>query len=182
MSGAITPLPNTPSRRHTQLRKKHRDNFTFTFYYPSIYLELTKTKVKAELHLCFWMSTTPLGVRGSGGIAPHIPDLGTRWRWVVSITRRPLYFHGKSPWYPLDRRLSGPQKRSGRGKENKKKKNAQPLPGLEPPIIQAAAQRYTIELSRHLRTTKKDPKEQQASRVVIQTTNLTNTKQKCVPP
>jgi hypothetical protein len=28
MSGAITPLPNTPSWRGAQL--KHRDNFTFT--------------------------------------------------------------------------------------------------------------------------------------------------------
>jgi hypothetical protein len=31
MSGAIPPLPNTPSRRGAQL--KHRDKFTFTFYY-----------------------------------------------------------------------------------------------------------------------------------------------------
>jgi hypothetical protein len=30
MSGAIPPLPNTPSRCGGQL--KHRDNFTFTFY------------------------------------------------------------------------------------------------------------------------------------------------------
>jgi hypothetical protein len=29
MSGAIPPLPNTPSWRGAQL--KHRDNFTFTF-------------------------------------------------------------------------------------------------------------------------------------------------------
>jgi len=26
-----------------------------------------------------------------------------------------LHLQGKSPWYPLDRRLSGPQNRSGRG-------------------------------------------------------------------
>jgi hypothetical protein len=55
---------------------------------------------------------------GSGGIAPRI-DLGTRWRRVVSFTPRPLYPQGKSPWYPLDRRLSGPQNRSGRGGEEK---------------------------------------------------------------
>jgi hypothetical protein len=35
---------------------------------------------------------------------------------------------GKSPWYPLDRRLGGPQSRSGRGGEEK---NSQPPPGLE---------------------------------------------------
>jgi hypothetical protein len=40
--------------------------------------------------------------------------LGTRWRWVVSFTPRPLYSRGKSPRYPLDRRLDGPQSRYGR--------------------------------------------------------------------
>jgi hypothetical protein len=44
---------------------------------------------------------------------------------------RPLYPQGKSPWYQLDRRLGGPQSRSGRGGEEK---NSQPLPGLEPTI------------------------------------------------
>jgi hypothetical protein len=46
---------------------------------------------------------------------------------------------GKSPWYPLD----GPQSRSGRGAEEK---NSELLQGLEPPIIQPVAQRYTTEL------------------------------------
>jgi hypothetical protein len=32
---------------------------------------------------------------------------------------RPLYPQGKSPWYLLDRRLDGPQSRSGRGGEEK---------------------------------------------------------------
>jgi hypothetical protein len=36
---------------------------------------------------------------------------------------------GKCPWYPLNRRLGGPQRRSRRGYEEK---NSQPLPGLEP--------------------------------------------------
>jgi len=56
-------------------------------------------------------------------------DLGTRWRWVVSFTLRPLYSQRKSPWCPLDRNLSGPQIRSGRGGEEK---NFQPSPGIEP--------------------------------------------------
>jgi hypothetical protein len=34
-------------------------------------------------------------VWGSGGIAPHILNHGTRWRWVVSFTPRLLY-----PRYP----------------------------------------------------------------------------------
>jgi hypothetical protein len=41
-------------------------------------------------------------------------DLGTSWRWVVSFTPRPLYLRGKNPPYPFDRRLGGPQSRSGR--------------------------------------------------------------------
>jgi len=42
-----------------------------------------------------------------GSIVPRILDLGTRWRWAVSFTFRPLYPQRKSPWYPLDRRLGG---------------------------------------------------------------------------
>jgi hypothetical protein len=48
---------------------------------------------------------------------------------VVSFTPRPLYHQGKRPWYPLDRRLGGPQSRSGRGGEEK---NSQPPQGIEP--------------------------------------------------
>jgi hypothetical protein len=48
---------------------------------------------------------------------------------------------GKSP-YPLDRRLGGPQSRSGRGGEEK---NSQPPreSNLRTPIVQPVAQRYT---------------------------------------
>jgi hypothetical protein len=84
---------------------------------------------------------------GSEGIAPRIIDLGTRWNWGAIFTPRPLYSQGKSPWYPLDRRRGRPQSQSGRGGEEN---NSQPLPGLEPPIIQPVAQRYTTELSRLL--------------------------------
>jgi hypothetical protein len=77
---------------------------------------------------------------GSGGITPRILDLGTRWRWLVSFRPRPPYPQRKSPYYPLNRRLGGPQSRSG---HSGKEKNSQPLPGLEPPIIQW----YTTELS-----------------------------------
>jgi hypothetical protein len=52
---------------------------------------------------------------GSGGIAPRILDLGTRSRWVFSFTPRKLYLQRNSPWYPFDRRLSGPQSRSESG-------------------------------------------------------------------
>jgi hypothetical protein len=56
---------------------------------------------------------------------------------------------GKTLWYPLDRRLRENQSRSGRGGEEK---NSQPLPGLERPIIQPVAQRYTNGLSRLLQS------------------------------
>jgi hypothetical protein len=65
----------------------------------------------------------------------------------MKFTPRTFYFQGKSPWYPLDRRLDGPQIRSGRAGEEK---NSQPLRGIEPPIIQPVAHRYTAELSRLL--------------------------------
>jgi hypothetical protein len=75
---------------------------------------------------------------GSWGTAPSILDLGIRWRLIVSFTLQPLYPQGKSPWYPLGRRLGGPQSRSGGGGEEK---NSQLLPGLELTIIQPIAQR-----------------------------------------
>jgi hypothetical protein len=48
----------------------------------------------------------------------------------------------ESPWYPLDRRLRGPQSRSGPGGEEK---NSQPHRESNPrtPIVQPVAQRYT---------------------------------------
>jgi hypothetical protein len=66
---------------------------------------------------------------------------------VVSFTPRPLYPQGKSTFYLLDRRLDGPQSRSGHGGEEK---NTQLLTGLELLIIQPVAQRYTSELSQLL--------------------------------
>jgi len=38
------------------------------------------------------------------------------------------YPQGKSPWYPLDRRMCGPQSNSGRGGEEK---NSQPPPVID---------------------------------------------------
>jgi hypothetical protein len=105
-----------------------------------------KVKVKVKLPLCFLTEHHAMKAYwGSGGIAPRILNLGTRWRWVVSFTPRPLYPQGKNASYSSDGRLDGPQSRSGRGGEEK---NSQPLPRLEPPINQPVAQRYIAELSR----------------------------------
>jgi hypothetical protein len=54
---------------------------------------------------------------GNVGVAPRILNLDTRWSWVVSFTSRSPYSGGKSPWYPLDRRLGRLQSRSGCGEE-----------------------------------------------------------------
>jgi hypothetical protein len=70
------------------------------------------------------------GVLGSGGIAPRILDLVNRWMFVVSFMPQPLYPQRNGPWYPLDRRLGGPQSRSGRSGEEK---NSQPLRGTRTP-------------------------------------------------
>jgi hypothetical protein len=58
-----------------------------------------------------------------------------------------VYSQGKSPWYPLERRLGGPQSWSGL---NGEEKNSQLLPRLKLPIIQPIAQYYTTELSQLL--------------------------------
>jgi hypothetical protein len=55
----------------------------------------------------------------SACIDPRILDLGTNWRWMVSFTPRSLEPRRKSHRYPLDRRLGGPQNRSGRRGEER---------------------------------------------------------------
>jgi hypothetical protein len=88
-----------------------------------------QVKGKVKLSLCLTKHHTMKTYRRSGCIAPCNLDLGTRWRWVVSFTPRPLYPQGKSPWYPLDGRLGGPQSRSRYGDEEK---NSQSPPRIEP--------------------------------------------------
>jgi hypothetical protein len=53
----------------------------------------------------------------------NILNLGT-----TSFMFQLLYPRGKSPWNPLDRRLSGTQRKSGR---RAVEKNLLPLPGIE---------------------------------------------------
>jgi hypothetical protein len=65
---------------------------------------------------------------GGGGISPRIFNLGTIWRWVVSVMFQPLYPRGKAR-YPLNRRLGVLQSRSGRG--GKKKSFRFPGLGIE---------------------------------------------------
>jgi hypothetical protein len=65
------------------------------------------------------LSTTPWRRMGECMYTSTFLGLGTSWRWVVNFTLRPLYPRGKSPRYPVDRRLGGPQSRSERLGEKK---------------------------------------------------------------
>jgi hypothetical protein len=85
--------------------------------------------IKVKLFLCLTKHHAMKAYLWSGGIAPRILDLGTSWSWVVSFTARPIYPPGKSPWYSLDRKLGGPQSRSGHGRE---KVFSLPMSGIEP--------------------------------------------------
>jgi len=65
---------------------------------------------------------------GNESVPVHILNQSTRWRSMVSVTKRPLYPLGKRTRDPFDRRLCGPQSQFGRGGE---RKNSLPLPGIE---------------------------------------------------
>jgi hypothetical protein len=69
--------------------------------------------------------------RGSGGIAPLILDLGTKWRSAVNLTPRPLYSR-----YSLNRRLCGSHSRCGRFHG---RANLLYLPEFEPWTLQPIA-------------------------------------------
>jgi hypothetical protein len=58
---------------------------------------------------------------------------------VVSFTRLLLYLRGSSPMYPLDKRLDGPQSRSG---PYEKESNLAPAGNLTP-VVQLVARRCT---------------------------------------
>jgi hypothetical protein len=63
----------------------------------------------------------------SGHIDPHFLDLGTSCSWVVRFTLRQLYPRGKSPRYPLYRRLDSPRA----GLDDVEKRKFLTLSGLE---------------------------------------------------
>jgi hypothetical protein len=61
---------------------------------------------------------------------------------MVSVMPRPLYPRGKRPRYPLDRKLGGPQSRSGRSGEEKILDHTGTRT-LTPSVVQPVANRYT---------------------------------------
>jgi hypothetical protein len=67
------------------------------------------------LHVFDQFSAKPWRRMGEWRHRFAVPDLGTRWRWVVSFMSRPLYPQRKIPSPPrcsVDRRLGGLQSRS----------------------------------------------------------------------
>jgi hypothetical protein len=86
----------------------------FAFYL--VYKRKVKRKVVPVLNS---LSAMPWRHSGEWRYSSTILDLGTRWRWVVSLTLQPLYPPGNRPRYPLDRRLGGSQCQSGRCGEEK---------------------------------------------------------------
>jgi hypothetical protein len=103
--------------------------------------------VKVKLSLCFNQTPCHEGVLGEWNFSSTHSLTSALDGGEWSASRPGRFTPRKSPWYPLDRRLDGPQNRSGYGGEEK---NSQALLGLEPPILQLVAQRYTTELSRLL--------------------------------
>jgi len=63
---------------------------------------------------------------------------------VVSFIPWPLYPQGRSSWYSLDRKLGGPQSQPGCCGEEKE---SQPLPELEPQIINTGTRMIILCIS-----------------------------------
>jgi hypothetical protein len=81
---------------------------------------INASRQKEKLSLCLTnYALLHEDVWGNGCMDPRILDLGTSFRSVVSLTPRPLYLRVESPRYPLDRRLGGPQSRSGHFRKEK---------------------------------------------------------------
>jgi hypothetical protein len=61
--------------------------------------EWSYLRLSAQIKLSLILIKSPHheGVWGSGGIVQFFLDLGSKWRWVVRFTPRPLYPRGKNP-------------------------------------------------------------------------------------
>jgi hypothetical protein len=111
-------------------------------------------KKKVKLSLCLTnyhaMTTYPMinyaphdeDILRSGSTAPHILKLGIWLGCVISFTLRPLYPQGKSPQYPFDRWLGGPQTQSGHGGDVKKITSL-PLLEIKPQSSRPQPSHYT---------------------------------------
>jgi hypothetical protein len=76
-----------------------------------------------------------------------ILNLGTRWMRVATFTPLPFKPQGNGPRYPMDRRLGGPQSRTGRCDDEK---NALFPPGIEPQFPRSSSRLiYRLSYSAH---------------------------------
>jgi hypothetical protein len=76
----------------------------------------TEWLLKVQLSLCFIWTPRQEGVLGEWrSSSTHSLSSALDGRWVVTFMPRSLYPQRNSPWNPLDRRLGGPQSRSGHG-------------------------------------------------------------------
>jgi hypothetical protein len=73
-----------------------------------------------------------------------ILDFDTRWNLVLKFTPRKIYPRGKSLHYRFERRLGGPQSRSGHCRLRK----SLPFPGIEPRSSSLQPVGIPTELSR----------------------------------
>jgi hypothetical protein len=71
---------------------------------------------------------------------------GFSWQWVVTFMLLPLYPRRKSPRYLFDKRLGGPQNRSGRCREDKILDPTETGTLSHPSVVQPVASRYTYWL------------------------------------
>jgi hypothetical protein len=89
--------------------------------------------IKVKVH----HRTDHKGPQGEQRYSSTLPfNLSSRWRWVVNTMSWPVYVQGKT-WYPLYRRLSGPQGQSGRVWK------ISPPPRFNPRTVQSIASCYT---------------------------------------
>jgi hypothetical protein len=87
-----------------------------------------ESKIKNVVPLLNQISFTPWRRMSDWRFSSTILDLGTRKGLLVSFTITQLYSHWKETRYPLDRRLGGPQRKSGRCGAGR---NLLPVPGIE---------------------------------------------------
>ena len=92
--------------------------------------------VKCTLVQALRLCTGRTAHRGSRGIALLFLDHSNRRGWGLSVTPRSLFTPEKT-WYPLYRRMGGPQGRSGQVQK------ISPPPGFDPRTVQPVGSCYT---------------------------------------
>jgi hypothetical protein len=116
-----TPLPETSSGMFTAECSSNTFQHGFPIFSCRVASRLqwkllsTKNTYKGKSKLAPWTQLVKLHtMKTYRGVQVwrHFFDLGTSLRWVVGFTLLSLYPLGKSPLYPLDRKLGGLQNRS----------------------------------------------------------------------